>query len=250
MPRLPLSPDDYLFYLVPAICFAGGWLSSVAGMGGGLLIVAACTQILPLPAAIPLTSVFVMSGQVARVIQFRRDIAWDITRPFIPGSLIGAGLGTFIFLSLPEDAIALLLGVAMLWFCWVPSTPASRALARHIPHPWFWVGIIHTFLSALSGVGGLFQAMMVNSQMRKEQVVATIAGTLVFMSLFKTVGYVAAGFDYLPWLWLIVLAWICGSAGSWVGRRTLYRLSDRFFRRLIRFMVTAFSLRLLWQALL
>lgn len=237
-----------LLILIPLICFAGAWLSTVAGMGGGLLIVAACTQILPLPAVVPLSSVFVMSGQIARVVQFHRHIAWGIARPFIPGSLIGAFLGTFIYLSLPEEAIALMLGAVMLWFSWVPSTPASRGIARRIPHPFFWVGIIHTFLSSMAGVGGLFQALMVNSPLKKEGVVATVAGTLLFMSLFKTVGYLTAGFDYRPWLGVILLSWLAGMLGSRIGRHSLHRVSDRFFRHLIRGMVTLFSLRLLWQA--
>ena len=237
-----------LLMLISLVCFAGAWLSTVAGMGGGLLIVAACTQILPLPAAVPLSSVLVMSGQIARVLQFHRHIAWEMARPFIPGSMIGAFLGTWIYVSLPEEAIALMLGAVMLWFSWVPSTRASRSLARRIPHPYFWVGIIHTFLSSMSGVGGLFQAMMVNSPLKKETIVATIAGTLLFMSLFKTIGYIAAGFDYRPWLGAILLGWLAGMLGSRLGRHSLYRVSDRFFRHLIRGMVTLFSLRLFWEA--
>ncbi len=244
-----MSPDSTLFLIVaPLICFIGAYLSAIAGLGGGLVVVAACSQIMPLSMVVPLTSVFVLSGQVARMIQYRDHIDWSITIPFIPGSLIGAIIGSYIYFSLPEVFIALLLGSVMMWFCWVPSSPSSRKIAANIPQPWFWVGIFHTFFSTLSGVGGLFQSMMVNSKLSRHAIVATIAGTLLFMSLFKAAGYMLAGFDYRPYVGVIVLSWIAGIAGTRVGRNFLERFSDLFFRRLLKTVVTIFSLRLFWQA--
>ena len=250
---MPSQPDpypvsDYLIFLVPLIVFGGAYLSTVAGMGGGLLILASCSQIMPVTVVIPLNGVFVFAGQVTRTAQFWRHIAWDITVPFIPGSVIGAILGTLIYFSLSDIAIALILGSVMLWFSWVPSSQASRQLADKIPQPWFWVGTIHTFLSTVSGAGGLMQSLMVNSKLNKEGVVATIAATLLAMSLFKTVGYFVAGFDYRAWLPIILLSWITGIAGTTLGKLSLNRMPDIFFRRLIKAMVTVFALRLFWQA--
>ena len=169
--------------------------------------------------------------------------------PFIPGSVIGALLGTLIYFSLSEVAIALmLLGSVMLWFSWVPSSKGSRKLAEKIPQPYFWIGIIHTFLSTVSGAGGLLQSLMVNSKLPKESIVATIAGTLLAMSVFKTVGYFLAGFDYLTWLPVILLSWLTGIAGTTVGKYSLNLMPDIFFRRLIKAMVTIFALRLFWRA--
>jgi uncharacterized membrane protein YfcA len=244
----PFSVSNYLIFLVPAIVFVGAYLSTVAGMGGGLLILAACSQIMPVTTVIPLNGVFVFAGQVTRTVQFWRHIAWDITLPFIPGSILGAILGTLIYFSLPDIAIALILGSVMLWFSWVPSSRASRLLAEKIPQPYFWVGIVHTFLSTVSGAGGLLQSLMVNSKLNKEGVVATIAATLLAMSLFKTVGYFLAGFDYLTWLPVILLSWLTGIAGTAVGRLSLNKMPDIFFRRLIKAMVTVFALRLFWRA--
>lgn len=240
--------SDYLIFLVPTICFAGAYLSTVAGMGGGLLILATCSQIMPIGIVIPLNGVFVFAAQVTRTIQFHRHIAWHITAPFIPGSILGAVLGTVIYFSLSEVAIAIMLGSVMLWFSWVPSSKGSRLIAEKIPQPYFWVGIIHTFLSTVSGAGGLLQSLMVNSKLGKESIVATIAGTLLAMSIFKTIGYFLAGFDYLSWLPVILLSWVTGIAGTTVGKHSLNLMPDIFFRRLIKTMVTIFALRLFWRA--
>jgi len=239
--------SDFLIIIVPLVCFAGAYLSTVAGMGGGLLILATCSQIMPISTVIPLNGMFVFAGQVTRTIQFRKHIPWDIALPFIPGSVIGAALGTFIYFNLSEVAIALILGTVMLWFSWVPRGETSQKIANTIPHPYFWVGIIHTFLSTVSGAGGLMQSLMVNSKLPKESVVATIAATLLAMSIFKTTGFFLAGFNYLDWLPIILLSWLTGVAGTALGKMTLNRIPDIYFRRLIKGMVTFFALRLFWQ---
>ena len=244
---------DNLIFWLPLASLIGAYISAVAGMGGGLVILGACTFLLPIQAAVPVSGVLVMAGQVARTGQFYHHINWSITKPFIPGSFVGAVLGSFIYFSLPELVIAFMLATVMLWFIWLPPKQLGKSLANKIPHPYFWVGIIHTFISTIAGVGGLFQSLMVNSSMRKEQIVATIAGTLISMSAFKTIGYMVAGFNYMPYLLMIILCWIVGILGSRLGKKTLNNVSDEFFRKLIKGMVTVFSLRLYFgviQALL
>lgn len=239
---------NQLLLLIPLICFVGGFISTVAGLGGGLLILACTSLLLPLSEVVPLNGVMILAGQVTRALQFRKHIDWSITRPFIPGSIIGAVVGSLIYFELPEAFIALMLGSVMLWFTWVPATDRSRALAARIPHPWFVVGIIHTFLSTVSGGGGLMQSLMVNSKLSKQGVIGTIAGTLLFMALFKSAGYLLAGFDYRPYLPMIGLCWLMGIAGTALGSRCLDHLPDAMFRQLVRLTVTLFALRLFWQA--
>ncbi|HTQ98925.1 MAG TPA: sulfite exporter TauE/SafE family protein [Candidatus Acidoferrum sp.] len=232
--------------LIPVVCFFGGFFSTLAGLGGGLLTLAATSLILPVSVVIPLNGVLILAGQVTRVLQFWRHINWAITIPFIPGSMLGASIGTFIYFGLPEYLIAFILGCVLMWFCWVPPTDRARKLASYIPFPFFWVGFAHTFLSTISGAGVLFQSVMVNSKLPKEGLVATIAGTLLFMALFKSIGYLVAGFDYTPYLVVIGLSWIMGIIGTMLARKFLDQLPDSHFRLIIKAIITLFALRLFW----
>lgn len=232
--------------LIPVICFIGGFFSTLAGLGGGLFTLASTSLLLPVSVVVPLNGVLILAGQITRVTQFYRYIDWSITLPFIPGSMLGAALGTFVYFGLPELLIAFILGCVLLWFCWIPPSQAARKLASSIPYPFFWVGLAHTFLSTVSGAGVLFQSVIVNSNLSKEQVVATIAGTLLFMALFKSLGYLAAGFDYTPYLLVIALSWAMGIFGTMLGKLCLDVLPDTYFRMLIRTVITLFALRLFW----
>jgi uncharacterized protein len=235
-----------LLILIPAICFIGGFFSTLAGLGGGLFTLASTSLLLPVSVVVPLNGVLILAGQITRVVQFYKYINWDITLPFIPGSVIGATVGTFIYFALPETLLAFMLGCVLLWFCWIPPSAAARSLAARIPFPFFWVGLFHTFLSTISGAGVLFQSVMVNSKLSKEAVVATIAGTLLFMALFKSIGYLVAGFDYRPYYLVIGLSWIMGICGTMLGKACLNVLPDKYFRLLIKTVVTLFALRLFW----
>ncbi len=234
--------------LIPAICFIGGFFSTLAGLGGGLFTLASTSLLLPLPVVIPLNGVLILAGQITRVAQFYKYIDWSITAPFIPGSLIGAILGAVIYFALPETLMALMLGTVLLVFCWIPPSANARRIAAWIPFPFFWVGILHTFLSTVLGAGVLFQSLMVNSKLSKEGLVATIAGTMLFMALFKSAGYMLAGFDYTPYLLVIGLSWVMGIAGTMLGKACVDILPDRYFRILIKTVVSLFALRLFWQA--
>lgn len=233
--------------LIPAICFIGGFFSTLAGLGGGLFTLASTSLLLPVSVVVPLNGVLILAGQITRVVQFYKHINWEITLPFIPGSVIGAAIGTFIYFTIPETFLAFVLACVLMWFCWAPPSDTGRRIASRIPIPYFWVGVAHTFLSTVSGAGVLFQSMMVNSKLPKEAIVATIAGTLLFMALFKSIGYLVAGFDYTPYLPVIGLSWIAGISGTMLGKRCLDVLPDRYFRMLIRIVITAFALRLFWQ---
>lgn len=232
--------------LIPAICFIGGFFSTLAGLGGGLFTLASTSLLLPVSVVVPLNGVLILAGQITRVTQFYRYIDWNITLPFIPGSMLGAALGTLVYFGLPDVLIAFILGCVLLWFCWIPPSQSARKMATKIPYPFFWVGVAHTFLSTVSGAGVLFQSVIVNSKLSKEQVVATIAGTLLFMAIFKSLGYLAAGFDYTPYLLVIALSWIMGISGTMLGKRCLDILPDIYFRLLLKAVITLFALRLFW----
>jgi uncharacterized membrane protein YfcA len=234
--------------LIPAICFIGGFFSTLAGLGGGLFTLASTSLLLPLPLVVPLNGVLILAGQITRVAQYYKYVDWKITLPFVPGSVLGAVAGAYVYFGLPEALLAFLLGCVLIWMAWIPPSAGARKFAARIPFPFFWVGILHTFLSSVLGAGALFQSLMVNSKLSKDAFIATIAATMLFMALFKSLGYMLAGFDYTPYLLLIGLSWLMGTAGTVIGKMCVDVLPDTYFRLIIRIVVSLFALRLFWRA--
>lgn len=238
--------NENVLWVVPTICFAGAYLSTVTGMGGGVVILAGCSWVMPAKAAVPLNAMLVAASLLARAVQYRTYISWGIARPFVVGATLGAGAGTLAYAWLSETALAIGLAAALLWISWAPK-PARRRGVEALPLGYVTVGFAHTVLSTVTGVGGLMQAVVADSGLGRRAVVATLAFCVLVMSCFKIAGYAAAGFDYAAYLDVVALAWAGGLLGTFAGGRALERVSDATFRNLSRGVVTLFALRLLWR---
>ncbi len=120
-------------------------ISTLAGMGGGIVLLAASTFILPISAVIPLNGVFILGSQISRLYHFYQHIDWSITRPFVLGSALGAVLGAQTFALMSEFVISLCLSVMIVGIVWLP--PLNLRLS--LPWPYAWTGVLHTWLLTL-----------------------------------------------------------------------------------------------------
>lgn len=235
---------EFELLVLAGITIVAGVVSTVAGMGGGIVLLASTTLILPISTVIPLNGVLILGSMISRVWHFHPYINWKVALPFALGSLIGAMVGALTFTLMSEFVISLALSITIIAIIWLP--PMQSKLS--VPHPFVWIGGLHTWLSAVTGLGGLLQGIMLRSQFSREVIIATIAASMLSMSLLKTAGYVWVGFDYNPYLSAIVVAIVYGFIGTWLGKRCLALVSEAQFRFLLRWLLTLFAIRLFWKS--
>jgi uncharacterized membrane protein YfcA len=224
--------------------FLAAAISGAFAIGGGFLMLGVCAAFLPIAAVVPMHSALMLGTSLGRSFFFWRYVHWGITAPFILGCLIGAPAGTRIYVTLPEAVIALVVGAFMLAAVWLPPFDWKPRLR----HPFFIVGVIHSFLSALFSFGGVMQPLMMRTRLDKMQVVATLAVSLLAMNVFKLGGYAAFGFDFRPYGLLILLSLLAGVAGSGVGRRIVERMPEERFRLAFKLIMTLLAAQLLYRA--
>lgn len=230
--------------LLAGFSFIAAVVSTLTGMGGGIVLLAASTLILPMSAVIPLNCVIILGGQFSRLCHFYRHINWPISGPFILGALLGVLLGTQTFSLMSEFAISLCLSVTIIGILWIPALN----LKLRLPWPYAWTGVVHTWLSAVTGLGGLLQGIMLRSSHSRNTIIATIAASMMSMSVLKTLGYAWVGFDYQPYLLAIAVSILAGFSGTWVGKRCLHLITEARFRTVMRWLLTLFALRLFWNS--
>lgn len=207
-------------------------------------MMAVCAALMPISAVVPMHSALMLGTSLGRSWFFWKYVHWGITIPFILGCLIGAPAGTRIYVTLPETVIAVVVGLFMLAAVWFPPVkwrPRFR-------HPFFIVGVVHSFLSAMFSFGGVMQPLMMRTQLDKMQVVATLSVSLLAMNVFKLGGYAAFGFDFGPYLLLIGAALVAGVAGAGLGRSIVERIPEERFRLVFRLIMTALALQLFYRA--
>ena len=241
-----LSNQWLALTVITAGCFLAAFINAAFATGGVYIMLAASTSVLPLTAAVPLQAAFSFASLLARMIYFWTHINWRIVAGFAIGSAIGVFFGARVFVSLPEATIATLLGCLLIFLIW---TPTSR-IQINIKHPFFYVGVIHSFLGTLFGVGTLLQPAILRTRLRKLEITSTLAGCLLSMDIFKITGYVAYGFDYRAYIPHIVMATLAGIVGTWMGKRVTHFVSERVFRAVFKWLITLVAIRLLYKGLI
>jgi uncharacterized membrane protein YfcA len=213
--------------------------------GGALIILAITSTVLPIQAIVPIHSTLLIGSTATRVLFFWEHIDWRIAGPFLVGSLFGALIGARIYIELPEALIATAISVLMLVAMWLPKINWRP----RIRHPWVIVGFIHTLISTLFAYGALLHSIILHTDLKRQQVVGTMAGGLTGMGVFKIAGYVFYGFDYSPYLVTIAAAVGVSFLGTAVGKKLGSRLSEEKFRLIYRVLITITALRLLYVGL-
>ena len=162
---------------------------------------------------------------------------------FSLGATLGALAGALVFFSLPETALRVGLPLILLLMVWVP--PSIWLRDRRIP--FLPLGAVQTFMATTLGLGGLLQAVLINTPMTKGALTGTLAFCMLTADVFKVLSYGSLGFDFRPYIPHIIVATAVGFAGAWAGKRVSHRISDGLFRLVFRLIVSVVALRLLWQ---
>ncbi len=239
---MPLT--DPLALVVLLASFMAATFGAAMGFGSTFVFLAICTLVLPLELLVPIQGAFLLGALVLRAWVGRRHMVWRIVWPFSFGCFIGALIGARVYADLPAQLIATGIAATILITTWWP--PLRMGL--NIPHPFVLLGVAHTFLATLFSMGMLLQPVLLRSPLNRQQITATIAGAMLLMEIFKVIGYQSFGFDFRPWLTLMLLSWVLAIPGVWLGQTLLRRLSEERFRRLFKALLTFFAMSLLYRA--
>jgi len=162
--------------LVIVLGLLGGVITTVAGLGGGLVMVAVLSVVLDPVTALSATAVGLLVGNLHRVWMYRKDLDWRTALPVIAGAMPAAIAAGLLVAWLPEWLIfGLMLGMGSLAVLRSFSEREIRVPAwAGVP-----VGVVLGGVTATSGGGGLILAPWL------------IARGLVDAAYIGTVGMVA-----------------------------------------------------------
>lgn len=236
---------DATFTVIVAGSFLAALCNAAFSAGGAMIILAVTSTVLPVAAIVPIHSTLLIGSTSTRAVLFWREIDWKIAAPFLAGSIFAVAIGARVYVELPETIIATAISIVMLIAIWLPQIKWRP----RIRHPWAVVGFVHSLFSTLFAYGALFHAVILHTSLKRRQIVGTMAVSLTGMSILKITGYVTNGFDYKPYLQIIVFSIAAALVGTWVGKLVIDRISEALFRTVFRLLVTVTALRLLYTGL-
>ena len=246
---LPVIPEALNYFTFAALiiisCFTS-MLTASLGIGGGLLMLAAMAQLIPIKAIIPIHAVVQLGSNSGRALLMFKDVQWPLVLWFFLGCILGALVGGQLVISLPIDLLRAMLGLFILLTVWRP-----RFATKFASHKNLFIGAaLSTFLTMFIGATGpIVLAILRAFNLTRLSLVATSAACLVIQHALKVLVFGALGFAFAPYLLLIMLMVCSGFVGTIIGKKLLIKINEQRFQYWLNIILSALALRLLWIAL-
>jgi uncharacterized protein len=248
----PLALGDSALAILCVTAFFAAILSAIVGMAGGMTLLAVMLLFLPPLAAIPLHGAIQLASNFSRTViqreHARYDLLWRYGLPLLPMGALGLAVARHI----PERAIEAAIGAFVLAATWRPAWLALGAHAGASTNVRFTaLGCAAGFLNVTIGATGpLVAPFFLNLGLARQAVIGTQAGVQALGHVVKIALYAGFGFAFREHALLLALASTCAIAGTWVGSQLLERISEAWFTRLYKSVLTLLALQLVIGAVL
>jgi uncharacterized protein len=250
-----------LYLILAALGFAGGFLSGLFGIGGGLVMVplllfvppALGLPVLDMRHVAGLTIVHVFAAALLGYLVHRRRqasnpviVRW-IGGSMVVGSTVGGVLSKYVSLTALEAAFVLLaLVAAPLLFVEPPADEVGEGPAADFSRPLAaGAGLLIGILSGLVGVGGAFLViplMIYFLGVPTRAAIGSSLGVILLASVSGAVAKLVTGQVVAPW----AVALVSGALpGSWTGARLSQRVPARGLRLGLATLVAVTAVRML-----
>ena len=222
-------------------------LTAATGVGGGSLMLMLMGMFIPVAALIPVHGAVQLGSNSGRAWYQRANVRFDIFRPFLIGSLIGALIGAFFVVQLPDAILKMVLGGFILMITWtkIPGLPqisgAGLAIGSGL------TALVSMFVGATGPLLGTFFGQIVKD---RKQLVATLASGMTVQHFLKIVVFGLAGFAFASWLPLVAAMIATGYLGTVYGTRLLDKIPEHLFQTGFRIIISLLALEMIRRGVL
>lgn len=213
--------------LVP-LGVAAGFVTTVAGLGGGMLLLAAVAYLEGPMAALALTAPALLIGNAHRVWLFRQHLDRRVLKIIAAASFAGALLGGLLATAFPT------------WLLQTCIVAASSAALTRAAGLWNWTpplhvlapaGVVGGIISATSGAGIVTGALLWAAGLSGATYIATASASAATMHLARTLAYGLGGEVTAITLAASGLLAAAIAAGNLGGRKIREKVSKTFSHR-------------------
>jgi uncharacterized membrane protein YfcA len=226
-----------------------GWLiSSLTGGGSPLILVPVLSWFVAATAIPPIITVGMLCGNGHRLFIYWDKVDWKLLLWYLPGAVIGGGLGAFLFTRFQPEWLMIVLALFLI----ISSIASSFGKSQEIfkVQPWYFLpgGFVYSFLSGLLGsIGPLLNPFYLNYGLDKEEMLGTKSTHMIVVHLIKIITY--ASFGALTWsdCKYGLLIGLAAFPGNWIGQKLLEKISQEQFKQIVLTFVALSGVFILWE---
>jgi uncharacterized membrane protein YfcA len=212
-------------------------IRGMSGFGAGLISAPLLAFVVPMHVIVPLTGMLVFVLFFFLAVRDRQAVIWREFRLLVPATVTGVIAGMFLFRSLDNRLLLVLLGSFLIVYSiymigvHLLGLPPFRCSER-----WAWpLGFSGSFVDTLFGGGGgtLVVIYMHAREWSGVPFRATVATLWLIEMVARVSGYAIAGYYTREVLILCALLLPITWAGTWVGERLGNAISVATFSRIL-----------------
>jgi len=237
--------------LIAALTFCGfgtAFLSGVAGLGGGTILIGVlyAAGLSPVE-AVPLFAAVQFVSNSSRTVAYLKHVEWRAAGWFslaaVPATLLVAPFAA----TVNPDLVCLILAVLIL----ASLAPGQADKAPLPPRVAFvGAGLLNGSLGMFVGATGLFVGrLFFRPEWTKETTIGTLALTQVIGHGLRVAAYGLVGFSVFAQPQLLVPLALAVVAGTWAGKQANARISRALFDRLFQLILILLSAKLLYDGI-
>ena len=241
------TPDvgPLLFAGLSLASFVSAFIAVYTGAAGGVLLLALMAIVMPPTVVIPIHTVVMLGTGISRSLTMWRHVMIGTLVPFTIGSAIGAVLGVRVFVALPITSLQAILGAFVLLVTWLPNLGRIGAERGRFAVLGFGATFLGVFVSA---TGTLLAPFIASAAPNRLNHSATMGALMTIAHIAKLCAFGFIGIAIGSFAPLMAAMVVTGALGNWLGEAALNRTSEQRFRLMLKLVLTALALRLLWSA--
>jgi uncharacterized membrane protein YfcA len=240
--------DATALIVLTVASLATATLSAVVGMAGGIVLLSVMLLFLEPLEAIPLHGAIQLVSNGSRTWIQRSHveggIVWRYALLLLPMGVVGL----WVAQALPPDVTRALIGAFVLVATWAPGALTLGTHPERTDRNRRFVvlgGVAGVLNPTIGAIGPLIAPFFLNLGLARQAVIGTKAACQALGHLAKIAIFGAAGFAFLAWAAPLAALSASAIAGTWLGSRILGRVSEVWFTRLYKGVLTLIALRLL-----
>jgi uncharacterized protein len=224
-------------------------ISTFSGGTGSIVLLAAITHLIRVKTAAPVITIASLLASPTRILVSWRFIEWPVVRWYLPGAIVGAIIGSWIFARASAVWLGVMVGLFLI------STPLQYRLggrARSFPMRLFWFIPVSVAVGLISGVIGASSLVSLpfylNYGLTKERVIATGALHSLFIQLTKIITYGTLGVLTIGSVIEGLAAGLGAMIAILITQRWLVAFKEIWFRRLAVLLMFMSGCSILWRS--
>tara|TARA_B110000444_G_scaffold153388_1_gene143564 strand:+ start:527 stop:1258 length:732 start_codon:yes stop_codon:yes gene_type:complete len=231
--------------LLTVLSFFTALMTSIAGAGGGTVLLAAMLQFMNPAEAIPVHGVIQLSSNLTRIWLLRKFVIWNIVLKFSLLLPLGVYLGLKIFQSIDANEIKNLIGFFILLALGLQNLKTFKNI-KMPTNIYYLIGLVTGFLNILVGViAPLLAVILRQSVSEKKSIVGTLGYFGLIGNLFKIIGFTFIGFSFFKYLDSFIMIIPATMIGSKIGQTLLNKISNKIFTIIFQIILVGLAIKLL-----